>query len=163
VRQTLRQGAWAWLLLLLLGMGLGSGEALGLVRVGGGVGFVDGETALVGRVILDVLPLWFIALSLDAEYWHLPDRGELLPFLSVSTTVLARVTLGAGPLLALADGGVGFQGLGLKAGIGTALGPLGLFAEGILRPGPGAEAAPLAPPLRLRGELRFAVGATLGF
>jgi len=158
----MRQRGWAVALVFLLAISLSSGEGLALVRVGGGVGFVGEEIAPMGRVVLDVLPLWFIALSLDVEYWHLPDRGELLPFVSVSTTVIVQATLGAGPLLALAEGGggVGLQGLGLKAGIGTVLGPLGLFAETVLLP---RADAPLAPPLRLQGGLRFAVGLTLGF
>ena len=159
-----KRRTWAFVLVLLLAISLLSGEVRALVRVGGGVGFVGGEAAPVGRVVLDVLPLWFIALSLDVEYWLLPDRGELLPFLTASTTLILQATLGAGPLLAfrLADEErkIALQGVGLKAGIGTALGPLGLFAEAIVLPG---ADAPLAPPLRVRGELRFAVGATLRF
>lgn len=143
-------------LALLCGIALSSGEALALVRVGGGVGFL-GEgmgIAPLGRIAFDLLPLWFIAFSVDVEYWLLPDRGELLPFLTLSTTMIWRATVGAAPVLTISGEGLSVE-WALKAGLGASLGPIGLFAETLF--------FLLGSELDLSGELRLAVGATLGF
>lgn len=160
----MRPRAWALALVFLLVISLSSGEGLALIRVGGGVGLVGEERAPMGRIVLDVLPLWFLALSLDVEYWHLPDRGELLPFVSVSTTVIWQATVGAAPVLAISEGGLSMDaGLewAFKAGLGASLGPVGLFAEALFLTGSALARGPALDPSQ--GELRFAVGVTLGF
>lgn len=138
-----------------------SPEAMGLLRIGGGIGFVDEERAPVGRMIWDALPLWFIALSLDVEYWSLADRHELMPFATLSTTFIGQVTVGAAPVLAISREDLPRLDLrwALKAGLGTSLGPLGVFVESLYVTGSALE---FAPDLS-RGKLRFVVGATLGF
>ena len=162
----MKRTVWILVPALLCGIVLSSGEALALVRVGGGVGIMGEEMAPMGRIALDLLPLWFITFSVDVEYWLLPDRGELLPFVTLSTTMIWQATVGAAPVLAISEGGLSMpmdSGLewALKAGLGASLGPVGLFAEALLFTrsvfGLGPE------PDLSQGELRFAVGATLGF
>jgi hypothetical protein len=159
-----RREGWVLALAVLLALSLPSSDALGLLRVGGGVGFADGGPAPIGRIALEVLPLLLVALSLDVEYWRLLGRDELLPFLTMSARLILGAELGIGAVLALpgpeTEGGVRLRGPALKAGMGVFLGPLGLFAETLLLP---AGDGPLAPPLRPTGELRFALGITLGF
>jgi hypothetical protein len=144
------------LLLISLGLIGTFGEVSALIRVGGGVGFVEEGLAPLGRMVLEVIPLWFIALSLDVEYWFLPAEGQwLLPFVALSSPLIFHATVGAAPIVTISPQGVGLSdALALKGGIEVFIGPLGLFGEGLLFISSSEEIS--AGPF-------FAVGATLGF
>lgn len=110
----------------------------------------------MGRLVIDVLPLWFIALSLDIEYWLISsDNHRLLPFVTLSSPLIFHAMVGAAPIVTISPQGVALsEALALKGGIGVFIGPLGLFGEGLI-----TISAPQGPPL----EPFFALGLTLGF
>lgn len=107
---------------------------MAFLRVGGGVGLVGGGIAPVGRVVLDVLPLWFLTLSIDVEYWIFSASSQqLLPFIALTMPLIFHTTVGAAPILSLSAKGVGLvqDTLALKGGLGVFVGPLGLFSEAL--------------------------------
>jgi len=136
-------------------VGWGGGEAFGLVRVGGGVGLIDAGLVPMGRLVIDVLPLWFITLSLDTEYWLISaDRHRLLPFVALSSPLIFHATVGAAPLVTISSQGLGLPGaLALKGGLEVFIGPLGLFGEGLF----------FVSSREISAGPLFALGLTLGF
>lgn len=94
----------------------------------------EGGFAPLGRVVLDVVPLWFIALSLDVEYWLLSaDEGWLLPFVTLSSPLIFHITVGAAPIVMISPLSVEVvpNALAFKGGVGVPFGPLQLFLEGV--------------------------------
>jgi len=132
-------------------------ETPALMRVGGGLGYVEAEFVPMGRLVIDVLPLWFIALSLDTEYWLISaDRHWLLPFVTLSSPLIFHVKVGAAPVVTISPQGLAWVpgALAFKGGIEVFMGPLGLFGEGLLM---------IATLQTLPLEPFFAAGLTLGF
>jgi len=130
-------------------------EAEALIRVGGGLVVIEGEFAPLGRVVLDVIPLWFIAVSLDAEYWLLSaDHQRLLPFVTLSSPLIFRITVGAAPIVTISPLGIGIlpNTLAFKGGVGVPFGPLQLFLEGVFIAAPEVAERPF-----------LAAGVMLGF
>jgi len=124
--------------------------------VGGGLGWVAGQPVLMGRVVVDVVPLLVATVGLDAELWAFSaGHAQLLPFLTVSAVVPVKLTAGLAPILSFSDvGGIRVIGstLAVKGALGLPLGPLELFAEGIFLAAPANTVLPF-----------LAVGALLGF
>lgn len=136
-------------------------DASAFVRVGGGLGVMGNEFVPLARLILDV-PLWFLTISLDTEFWlHPGGQRWLLPFVVVSAPLILQTSLGLAPFIALSAQGVSLatSGVVLKGGIGTALGPLGLFGEALFWIVPSGEVPGIPEP----GRPVFAVGLILGF
>lgn len=133
------------------------------VRVGGGMGIVADERAPMGRLVVDILPLWFIAVSLDTEIWlRSRDQQWLFPFATVSTPLIFQATVGVAPFIARSSEGVAVAAntAVLKGGLGTAVGPLGLFGEVLFFIAPSEGVPESIPEL---GRPIFAVGLTIGF
>ena len=132
-------------------------EAAALIRVGGGLGLVGGEVALLGRITLDVLPLLLITLSLDPELWVFSaGNQQLLPFVTARMSLILSVFVGVAPIVTISSQGIGLVSntLAFKGGVGAPIGPLELFAEGIFIATPFPEVV---------NGLFLAAGVTLGF
>ncbi len=141
---TLLFGAW------------GAEEAGAFVRVGAGLAVVGDSFAPLGRVVVDVLPLWFITLSVDAEYWLFSASShQLLPFMALSLPLIFPVTLGAAPIVTLSSQGVGVvpATLAIKGGLGLFVGPFGVFGEMLVI---------VSAPQSFVDGIFFAAGVTVG-
>lgn len=133
------------------------------VRVGGGAGVVGDGAAPMGRLAVEVLPLWFVNVAIDTEVWLVPDGGPwIMPFLTVSTPILFKATVGVAPLVEFSKGRASIPPsvAALKAGVSAPVGPLELFGEAIFFVLPGAG---VPDELSDLGRPVFAFGATLGF
>ncbi len=120
--------------IVLLSLVGSSQEASALLRVGAGVAFVgDGFTPL-GRVVVDVLPLLFVTVSLDAEYWLFSvGSQQLLPFLTANMPLIFRATAGIAPIVTISSQGIALvpHTLAVKGGLEVPVGPLGIFGEAL--------------------------------
>lgn len=133
------------------------------VKVGAGAGVVGNEGAPVGRLAIDVLPLWFITTAIDTEVWLIPDGGPwLIPFLTVSAPLLFEATVGIAPLIDLREPSEFMPPsvAALKAGVSAPVGPLALFGEAIFFVSP-TEGVPTS--VAELGRPIFAFGVTIEF
>ncbi len=133
------------------------------VRIGGGAGVMGQEAAPMGRIGVDLLSLWFVTAAIDAEVWLVPNGGPwVMPFLTVSTPLLFKATVGVAPLIDVAtpQASVPPSVAALKAAVGAGVGPLELFGEAIffLLPGEGVPTS-----IEDLGRPIFAFGVTLEF
>ena len=157
-------GRWALAIVVgLIGAGLMGSPAEADVRVGAGAGIIGQEAAPMGRVGVDVLSLWFVTAAVDAEVWLVPDGGPwVMPFLTVSTPLLFKATVGVAPLIDVAEADLTSPPsvAALKAAVGAGVGPLELFGEAIffVLPGQGVPSS-----IDDLGRPIFAFGVTLGF
>ncbi len=143
---------------LVFSLGPLAQDALGAVRVGGGLGWVAGQPVLMGRAVVDLVPLLVATVAFDAELWAFSASGQqFLPFLSVSAFALVKLTAGLAPIISLSEAGIQLIAgtLAVKGALGFSLGPLELFAEGIFLAAPANTVLVDGPFL--------AVGALLGF
>lgn len=133
------------------------------VRVGGGAGLIGDEAAPMGRIAVDILPLWFVTAAIDTEVWLVPN-GDLwaIPFLTLSAPLLFKATVGVAPLIEVAGGEVAFPPsvAALKAGVSAGVGPFELFGEAMFFVLPGGG---LPESVAELGRPIFAFGVTLGF
>jgi hypothetical protein len=98
------------------------------------VAFVGNGFAPLARVVVDVLPLLFVTLSLDAEYWLFSASSQqLLPFLTASMPLIFQATVGIAPIISVGSQGIGLvpRTLAVKGGLGVPVGPLGIFGEAL--------------------------------
>ena len=96
--------------------------------------FVGNGFAPLGRVVMDVLPLIFVTLSVDVEYWLFSSSSQqLLPFLTASMPLIFRATVGAAPIVSISSQGIGLvpHTLAVKGGLEVPVGPLGIFGEAL--------------------------------
>lgn len=133
------------------------------VRIGGGAGLIGDVAAPMGQFGVDLLSLWFVTAAVDAEVWLVPDGGPwVMPFLTVSTPLLFKATVGVAPLINLADVAMSVPPsiVALKAAVGAGVGPLELFGEAVffMLPGQGVPSS-----IDELGRPIFAFGVTLGF
>jgi hypothetical protein len=158
------QGRWALAAVIgLIGVGLAGAIGEAGVRVGGGAGVIGDEAAPMGRLGVDVVSLWFVTAALDTEVWLVPDGGPwVMPFLTVSTPLLFKATVGVAPLINVAEADRSFppRVAALKAAVSAGVGPLELFGEAIAFVLPG-EGIPTS--MEELGRPIFAFGVTLGF
>jgi hypothetical protein len=146
-----------WLVLMALSVGI-LHDASGAIRVGGGLGLIDGELTPFGRMVLDILPLLLVTFSLDFEYWVFSANSQqLLPFVTVSMPLIFKASVGFAPILTISTQGVSLIAgtLAIKGNIGALIGPLELFMETILLASPAQQGLLDGPFL--------AAGVTLGF
>lgn len=133
------------------------------VKVGAGAGVIGNEGAPVGRLAIDILPLWFITAAIDTEVWLVPDGGPwLMPFLTVSAPLLFEASVGIAPLIDLREPSesVPPSVAALKAGVSAPVGPLALFGEAIFFVAPSEEVPTSVAEL---GRPNFAFGVTVEF
>ncbi|OGF56873.1 MAG: hypothetical protein A2Z21_08855 [Candidatus Fraserbacteria bacterium RBG_16_55_9] len=130
------------------------------IRAGVGVASVGSGFAPLGRVAVDILPLGFLTLSVDAEYWFFSlGSQQLLPFfaasMSVSTPLTVQATVGMAPVVSISPQiGVVPRTLIVRAGLEMPVGSLGIFGEVLFL---------VSSSDAYSDGAFFAFGATLGF
>ena len=138
--------------LLLLGV-----DASARIQLGGGMASLGESFVPFGRVAIDVLPLGFATVAVDAEYWFITGSSQwLFPFATFSFPLILQPSLGVAPIVSISSVGIrlGTIAFALKGGIGLSLGPLGLFAEAILN---------ISPQFGFSKATLFTLGLALSF
>lgn len=128
--------------IMLVGLTEMPGDVSASLRAGAGIASVGGGLAPLGRVAVDLLPLSFFTLSVDAEYWFFSlGSQQLLPFfalgMSVSMPWILQATVGMAPVVSILPS-QGIKGISVvphtlvvKAGLEVPAGPLGIFGEAL--------------------------------
>jgi hypothetical protein len=110
-------------------------EAPAVVKVGAGLFVVGDDVSPLGRLVVDVLPLWFVTVSIDVEYWFFSVTSQqLLPFLTASMPLIFRVAVGIAPIVVISSQGIGLvpDTFAVKGGLEVPVGPLGIFGEALV-------------------------------